>query len=216
MRYQYLPSSVQSSSGKKPVLLALHGVGANEKGLAQFAHSLDPRFEVYSLQAPLVLGADSYAWFHVQFTAEGPLHNKQEAEQSRRLLVEFIEDLRRRPDVDADNIFLVGFSQGTIMSLSLALTEPNIVKGVVAIAGRTLQEVATFSKGKEYVQSPKVLLVHGREDGKLPYFHGEKSAEVLKEAGFDFEFKSYTASHEITPAMQVDISVWLKQQLDKK
>ncbi|KYG70238.1 serine esterase [Bdellovibrio bacteriovorus] len=206
----YIPAK-EKGQGKSPVIIALHGVGSNEKDLAEFASSLDPRFAVFSLRAPLVIGAESFAWFQVRFTAEGPVHNREEAEQSRRLLKEFIKDLKSHPDVDARKVLLLGFSQGTIMSLSLGFTEPELVRGIVAIGGRTLQEISQGVVPDGTVTStPKVLLLHGVHDNKLPLFHAEATAETLKKAGFAFNFKTYNAGHEITPEMRDDISEWLK------
>lgn len=209
----YLPQRV-TGPGKAPVLLLLHGVGANEEGLIDLVESLDPRFAVFSLRAPLVIGPSSFAWFHVSFTAAGPLHNKEEAESSRRLLKEFIEGLRSRPELDTNQIFLLGFSQGTIMSLSLALTEPQLIKGVVAIAGRTLQEIAAQTQTRRYEKKPAILLLHGRQDGKLPYSHALNTESVLKERNIPVDFRSYEAGHEINRAMLTDLQKWLASQIE--
>ncbi|KYG67766.1 serine esterase [Bdellovibrio bacteriovorus] len=206
----YIPAK-EKSQGKSPVIIALHGVGSNEKDLAELASSLDPRFAVLSLRAPLVMGPESFAWFQVRFTAEGPLHNREEAESSRLLLKDFIHQLKSHPEVDSRKIVLLGFSQGTIMSLSLGFTEPELIRGMVAIGGRTLQEVSQGVVPDGTVTStPRVLLMHGLHDNKLPLFHAEATAETLKKAGFAFNFKTYNAGHEISPEMRDDISEWLK------
>ena len=59
----------------------------------------------------------------------------------------------------------------------------------------------------------EVLLIHGKEDNKLPYFHGENSAAVLQKAKFPVIFKSYSAGHEITPEMIQDIQAWLLERI---
>lgn len=212
IKYLFIPPR-KASSGKAPVLVALHGVGSNEKDLASWAETLDPRFAIYSLRGPLELGPDSFAWFHVKFTAEGPLHNKEEAESSRQLLRKFLETLRQDPSVEASQIFLVGFSQGTIMGLSLVLTEPSSVAGLVAIGGRTLQEISAQARTRTYEKSPKVLLIHGAQDNKLPLSHALATEATLKGARFDFEFKTYEAGHEINRAMTEDIQKWLASQI---
>ncbi|MFM6927808.1 MAG: alpha/beta hydrolase [Bdellovibrio sp.] len=213
LNYIYIPAK-EKSSGKSPVLLVMHGVGSNEKDLAQFAETLDPRFAVISLRAPLTLAPNSFAWFHVKFTDQRPEHNREQAEQSRQLIKKFIEDLKENPDIDASKIVLLGFSQGTIMSLSLALTEPELVCGVIAISGRTLQEVSALAANKHYTKTPKILLIHGVNDSKLPLYHGEETAETLRKAHFDFEFKTYPADHTITTDMRNDIRQWLAKQIE--
>ncbi|WP_413561517.1 alpha/beta hydrolase [Bdellovibrio sp. HCB209] len=212
LRYLYRPAKVQAGV-KAPVILLLHGVGSNEADMFNLSEVIDPRFAVYSLRGPLTLAQDSYAWFHVNFTAQGPQHNRDEAESSRVILKNFIKNLSHlNPEIDPSQVFLLGFSQGTIMSLSLGFTEPELVKGVVAISGRTLQEVAAQIKGRSYSRTPQVLLVHGVEDGKLPYSFAQNTESVLKDAGFKYQFKSYPAGHQITPAMLQDIREWLSQK----
>lgn len=214
LQYLHIPARTPSQ-GPAPVLLLLHGVGSHEQDIATLAEYFDPRFEIYSLRGPLTLAPQHYAWFHVQFTPQGPIHNQEEAEASRKKVVKFIENLKSNPQIDGDQIFMLGFSQGAIMCLSVGLTEPTLVKGIIPIAGRTLQEISALAQSRIYTQSPKVLLIHGRQDSKLPLFHGQASEEVLRSRHFDLEFKVYEADHEITPAMREDIRNWLETQIKK-
>lgn len=209
IKYLFQPAK-EKSAAKSPALILLHGVGSNEQDLFNFANSLDPRFAVFSLRAPLTMGTNGFAWFHVNFAAEGPVHDQTQAEGSRLLLKRLIEEIKQNPQVDSEKVFLLGFSQGTIMSLSVALTESSLVAGVIAIAGRTLQEISALAKEKTYKEVPDVFLVHGTEDNKLPYKHALNTEAVLKAANFPLEFKSYEAGHQITPAMFTDIQNWLK------
>lgn len=204
----YIPPR-QKATKKAPTLILLHGVGSNERDLTTLAETLDPRFAIYSLRAPLTIGQNQFSWFHVSFTNQGPIHDRSQAESSRLLLKKFLENLGKNPEVDSSQIFLLGFSQGAIMSLSLALTEPALVKGIIPIAGRTLQEISAQAKERSFAAKPKVLLLHGLEDKRLPIFHGVASEAVLKEAKFDYQFRTYKAGHEITAAMIEDIQTWL-------
>jgi len=213
--FVYVPPR-QKVSEKAPALVLLHGVGSNERDLVKLAETLDPRLAIFSLRAPMTIGPDQYAWFHVNFTAQGPVHNQSQAESSRLILKRFLENLGRNPGIDSSQIFLLGFSQGAIMSLSLTLTEPALVKGIIPIAGRTLQEIAAQARERNFEVKPKVLLLHGQEDGKLPIFHGNASDAVLREAKFDHQFKTYMAGHEITSAMLGDIQTWLTSNISDR
>ncbi|HMA33496.1 MAG TPA: alpha/beta fold hydrolase, partial [Chloroflexia bacterium] len=162
----------QHAGGTPPLLLLLHGVGSNEHDLISLAPALDPRFHVVSLRAPHTLEPGSYAWFHVVFTPEGPQHNSAEAEASRELLIDTIPALVAATATDPQRVYLLGFSQGAIMSLSLALTEPNLIAGVVAMSGRTLPEVRDRLGRAPDLQGLPVLVVHGTQDTVLPIHHG--------------------------------------------
>ena len=129
------------STGRPPVLVLLHGLGANEQDLLALAPDLDPRFELVALRAPNQVGPDRYGWFETRFTPQGPVHDSAGAEASRQKVVASLKALRAR----TDRLSLLGFSQGAILSLSIALTEPRLVDDVIAISGRTLDEVSARS-----------------------------------------------------------------------
>lgn len=67
------PRRLPPNQKRPPLLLLLHGIGASEYDLLALAEYMDPRFLVLSLQAPFQLRPDSYAWFEVQFTGQGPV-----------------------------------------------------------------------------------------------------------------------------------------------
>lgn len=199
----------EPSSGPTPVLLMVHGVGSNERDLALLAPRLDGRFAIHSLRAPIVMGPDAYGWFSVQFTASGPVHDPAQAETARLALVRYVKTLKKDPKVGP--VYLLGFSQGCILGLSLVHTEPELLAGVVAISGRTLPESAAASKKPG--RSPPVLLLHGTRDAKLPHARGVESKALLEAAGREVEFKSYDAGHEINAQMLGDLAAWLSHRL---
>lgn len=57
------------------ILVALHGVGSNERDLVEVAEGMAPASLIISLRSPIVLSEDSYSFFHVQFTPTGPVHD---------------------------------------------------------------------------------------------------------------------------------------------
>lgn len=190
----------------KPILLLLHGVGGNEKDLLRF-EAYFPDFHLISVQAPILLNGERYAWFNVSFTPE-PIHNAQEAEESRQQLITFLDELQQtyKP---ATKPFLLGFSQGAIMSLSLALTVPDNFAGVVAMSGRILQECSQTAKASANLKKLPVLLSHGRFDQKLPIYHAQSSKEIL-EPITNLSYREYDKAHEITPQMLSETNKWLE------
>lgn len=211
----HVPARTQSSHGKAPALVLIHGVGSNERDLVGLTSAFDGRLDVHSLRAPLVRGPESFAWFSVTFGPQGPIHDAAEAEAARKKIVATVRALREDPAIDASRIYLLGFSQGAILSLSVAYTEPTLVAGVVAISGRTLQEIAAGVRGTRIANGPSVLLMHGLEDNKLPYAHAQASEQVLKSAGLPYDFKAYPVGHTISAAMRDDIATWLSAQLSR-
>src|SRR6476660_530252 len=111
----------QPSDRPPPLLILLHGYGSNERDLVGLAPYLDPRFQIVSARAPYTLEPGSYAWFDLGWTATDITINFQQAQQSRALLVKFIAEALVAYGGDPARVYLLGFSQGAIMSASVAL-----------------------------------------------------------------------------------------------
>jgi len=193
-------------TARAPVLLMLHGVGSNERDLVGLVDSVDPRFAVYSLRAPLVLGEDRFGWYPVQFTPRGPTHDPAEAERSRARLSSFIRQLAKNPELDASRVYLLGFSQGAIMSLAVALTEPRLISGVVALSGRLLPELKPNG-------GPPVFLAHGRQDAVIPFSAATEAKAALEGAGVQVEFFPSEGGHQIDAATRAAMGAWLSARL---
>ena len=131
----------KESVGKgAPLLLLLHGFGANEDDLFSLAPYLDQRFLVISPRAPVPLSPVSHAWFNLGFSTDGLIIDPREVERARESLCQFISEVIARYGVDPTAIYLLGFSQGAMIGLTLALLNPNLIAGVVALSGRALAD----------------------------------------------------------------------------
>src|SRR6186997_2950016 len=81
-------------SAKPGLLILLHGIGSNEKDLFSFADKLPGNYLVISVRAPLSVGNDGYAWFNIDQSSGQRIVNAKQAEESRNLLIKFIEQLK--------------------------------------------------------------------------------------------------------------------------
>lgn len=198
---------------KPPLLLLLHGVGSHERDLFELAPYFDERFLIVSARAPLTLGHDSYGWFHVEFTPTGPVINPTEAESSRQQLLHFLSELVEAYQVDPQRIYLCGFSQGAIMSFSVALTQPRRVAGIVAMSGRILPEVLPLLAPPEALANLPVMVVHGLYDNVLPIQHGRASQQRLSELPVNLTYREYPMGHHVAVESLADIRQWLAGQL---
>jgi phospholipase/carboxylesterase len=165
---------------KPPLLVLLHGVGGNETNLFKYADMVPPEYVVVAARAPFVKTIGSYAWFSVNFAMGKPIINPEEAEQSRIMLMKFINQLIEKYNADSNNIYLVGFSQGAIMCYSVALTNPGRIKGFAALSGRILPEIKPLVIPSETLSKLKVLISHGEEDNKLPVRYARDAKEYIE------------------------------------
>ena len=206
---------------KPPMLLLLHGIGASEYDLFALAEYLDPRFLVISLQAPFQLRPDSYAWFEVQFTGQGPIIRPEQAESSRQKLISFIQEAPQAYGADPNRVYLMGFSQGAIMSLALTLTKPGLLAGVVAMSGRTLPELfedrgplAGHLAAPEELCDFPLLVVHGLWDRVLAIDYGRATRDRFFALPVDLEYTEFDMGHTISDASLETINTWLTARLD--
>lgn len=203
------------NSSPPPLLLLLHGVGSHEGDLFSMAPMLDERFFVVSARAPITLMPGAYAWFQVEFTQNGPVINPQEAEQSRLKVLDFIDELIAAYQPDPKQIYLMGFSQGAITSLSLALTRPEKFAGVVAMSGRILPEVLPLQAKPEAMKDLPIFVVHGTHDQRLPIAYGRNSRDILSKLPVALTYREYPMGHEVSAESFRDVNAWLKERLDR-
>jgi phospholipase/carboxylesterase len=201
--------------GAPPLLLLLHGVGSNEEDLFGLAPALDTRFLIISARAPITLAAGSYAWFEVDFrTGTAPIIQPEQAEASRRKLLAFISEAVVAYGADASRVYLMGFSQGAIMSASVMLTHPQLLAGAVLMSGRVLPEVLPQRAPLEALRDFPVLVVHGSGDRVLPLQHAHESRQLLEALPVRLDYREYPMGHEVSAQSLADVTQWLSASLD--
>src|SRR5215212_5224819 len=193
------PTWEMAAGPAPPLLLLLHGVGSNERDLMGLAPWLDGRFFVASAQAPITLGYDAYGWFRFEFTPNGPVvMDPAEAESSFRLILRFMDELIEAYGVDPNRTYLVGFSQGAIMGLSVALTHPAKVAGMAAMSGRFPDAIRPQIAPPEELEGLPILLQHGTEDPVLPIQYGRAARETLDHLPVRLDYREYLMGHHVT------------------
>lgn len=194
----------------RTLLVLLHGVGGNETNLGGLAAAVPQDTLVVLPRGPLAIGPQQFAWFRVAFGASGPQIVALEADESRRLLIRFIEQLQARHGVDAIHTTVAGFSQGGIMSASVALTAPERAHAFAVLSGRILPELEPAIASRERLSESRAFIGHGRQDDKLPVSWAERADAWLKALGIQPETRLYPGGHELTPAMAGDFLNWLQ------
>ncbi len=100
------------------------------------------------------------------------------------ILGAFIDEALEERGLTSDELALVGFSQGTMMSLFVGLRRAESVAGIVGFSGRLLAPELLAS---ELRSRPPILLVHGTEDPLVPYSSLAVAETTLKAAGVPVE-----------------------------
>lgn len=199
---------------RPPLLLLLHGYGSNEDDLFSLSPYLDERFLIVSARAPVPLAPMSYAWFSLGFTPEGVVIDVEEAESSRQALRRFIGEVVEFYGVDPGAVYLMGFSQGAMMSLSTALTFPGTAAGVVAMSGRVLPQTVERVADPDALFGLPIFVAHGTRDVVLPISHGRATRDLLQSLPVDMVYREYQMGHEVSADSLHDITSWLRERLD--
>lgn len=191
------------------LLVLLHGVGGNESNLAALGAEAGGDTLVVLPRGPITLGPQAFGWFHVAFSGQGPQIVASEADASRRTLIDFIGQLQQAHGIDAAHTVVAGFSQGGILSASVALTAPERVAGFAVLAGRILPELEP-----QLAEAPRLstlcgYVAHGTYDDKLPVSWAQRADDWLTRLGVAHETKLYPTGHELGAAMRADFLAWL-------
>ncbi|GAB2903198.1 alpha/beta fold hydrolase [Uliginosibacterium flavum] len=201
-------------SHRPPLLVLLHGKGANEEDLFGLAQYFDPRFMVISLRAPHEMASGYYRWYERTETLQGSVFDAAEIETSRLWLIQSINDAVMGLGADPQQVHVLGFSQGGAMALTLALTAPRHLRSVVSIAGRLLAASAPYAATAEAISHLTLLIQHGTQDDMVPHAESVAACALFAELGVKLGFKEYTTGHTISPAMLKDALDFLRVRLD--
>ncbi|MGJ8526498.1 Carboxylesterase 2 [Halomonadaceae bacterium LMG 33818] len=202
-----------ASGEPQGLLILLHGVGANERSLLPFALEQSEHLHVVLVRAPIELGPNAYGFFQVRFTAQGPVINPQQADASRKRIIEFVAAIQEKQGISPDKTIIAGFSQGGIISASVGLTHPESVQGIGIFSGRILPEIEPLIPQNIQQYPLNALVTHGLYDSKLPYSLAERSDRLLGECGVSHELRPYPCDHEFNSEMQRDITQWINARL---
>lgn len=208
----YLIREPKIKSDKSPLLLLLHGYGSNEADLFSFADELPEDCFVISARAPYDLQYGSYAWYAINFDAdENKFSDHNQARISRDLIAGFIDELIASYPIDANNVTLIGFSQGSILSYAVALSYPEKIQKVVAMSGYLNLDIATENYQNNDFSKLQLFVSHGTVDQVIPVDWARKSPGILEKLGIKTVYKEYPIGHGVSPQNFYDFKNWLIQ-----
>jgi phospholipase/carboxylesterase len=173
---------VLPASGAAPTSMVIlaHGYGSNGEdliGLAPYWAKALPDTVFIAPNAPQICpGApDGYQWWPVW-----DMDRRLGAESAAPVLDAFIDAELARYGLSEGRLALVGFSQGTMLSLNVAPRRARQVAGVVGYSGMLIEPAPA-----DIVTKPPILLVHGAEDPMIPVSAFRQAVASLTSLGFD-------------------------------
>ncbi len=182
------------------LVILLHGLGADGNdliGLQQYWGRLVPEAEFVSPNAPFPcdMAPYGYQWFSVQDRSPSSLLAGVRA--AAPSLDAFIDDALEQRGLTESDAVLVGFSQGTMVSLFVGLRRARKLAGILGYSGRL---IAADLLPSELRSRPPVLLVHGTADPVVPFESMAQAEAALKRAEVPVETLSCVGiEHSIDP-----------------
>ncbi len=170
-------------------VIFLHGLGSNGDdlmGLAPMMAEELPNTAFFGPHAPITVpfAFNGYQWF--EYWDRTPAQMTDGIRQSAPLIADFIGAVAARLKIPASAIFLVGFSQGTMMALHTGLRLVTGLGGIVGFSGALVSpETLAAEKVKKM---PPVLLIHGMNDPVVPVFASQQADVAINAAGGSAQF----------------------------
>jgi len=194
------------------LLLMLHGYGSNEQDLFSFADELPDELLIVSAQAPMSMGFGAYAWYTIRFEEDDTKFSDiPEAIQARDLISKFIEELQENYHFNPASSFLMGFSQGTILSYAVALSNPAQIRNIIAMSGYINEKLIDLSDKKEVLKELSFFCSHGKVDTVIPVAWAREIPKKLTALGVVYEYQEYGVGHGVAPENIRDILNWVDE-----
>ena len=198
-----------------PVLVMLHGFGANESDIYELVPYVDNRVLVVAARGPFVAQDNprgSYKWY--DWAAPGQilpeLWNK-----SLELLATFVGQIAGLTGVAVDptQVYIGGFSQGGAMSLGMAAHSPQLLAGILPHSAFAHADSAPKLRAGAFRGKP-AFVAHGTEDQVLKIEMGRQVRDILQEGGVEVSYREYPIAHATSVASRQDLADWLDKKLN--
>jgi phospholipase/carboxylesterase len=180
--------------GQEPkiLLVLLHGLGADKHDLMTLAEPLQmfikPATRVVSPDAPFPcsLAPVGKQWFSMEDPKPEELVNG--VRDAAPYLRQFLVEQAAFSNLSIRNTIILGFSQGGIMALHVALRLESNALGIICLSGGLIEDERITG---ELSAQPQILMCHGKDDNVVPLAVAEETIKILKPAGIPIELETF-------------------------
>ena len=205
------PSLIKKNA---PLLVLLHGYGSDESDLFSFADELPNELFILSLRAPHKLQPYGNAWYAINFDAQQNKWNDvEQAQEAMKIIVSCIEQACTQYDLDKNNVSLLGFSQGCILSMALAINHPELIKNVIGLSGYICKEFIEEHRTKKDFSHLDFYCSHGSSDQVIPVDWAREIPNFLTENGIKHTYSEFPVGHGVAPQNFFEFRKWLVERI---
>jgi phospholipase/carboxylesterase len=205
------PSTLKENA---PLLIMCHGYGSDENDLFSFASELPDELFIISVRAPYAMQPYGNAWYAINFDAnQGKWSDDKQAIKSRDKIADFIDYACEKYPVNTNNVTLLGFSQGTILSYAVALTYPEKVNNIIALSGFINPNIIPENPDKMDYSKLHFYCSHGSVDQVIPVEWARKAPKFLEALNIDYTYSEFPIGHGVSPQNFYEFKGWLEAKI---
>ena len=185
-------------------MIIMHGRGDSSEGFTSIPPFLDiDEMNYLLLDAPFEYFT-GLSWYQL------PPDQLPGIKHSSQLLTETL-DMLFEEEFNADESFLFGFSQGSLLTFEFGARYHKVLAGYIAVSGYIYDAPKLLEEMDPAVKESSWLCTHGTYDNVLPFETSKIQVEILQDGGFDVEFKAYGKDHSIDRDELEMIASWMKK-----
>lgn len=200
----------------KRCIIWLHGLGADGFNFMSLVPLLGLKHTEYVFPhapvRPITInaGMPMRAWYDIYALDRLDREDEDGMMASREAINVLIQDAMAR-GYDSRSIFLVGFSQGGVLTLLTGLTCKVPLGGLLALSSYLPMATKLLTADVKVNHDVPIYMAHGDEDEILPMWLGERSAHTLKSAGLDVSWHHYAMQHSICEEEVLDMKAFIEK-----
>ena len=192
-----------------PVVVMLHGFGANMQDLAGLAPSINRKGYVYvcpNAPIPFELGPGmvGYGWHPPRGQATDEHYAEAEG-----LLDDFFAQAFAEFKADDGRTMLLGFSQGGGMTYRMGLPRPDQFAALIALSA-SLPDPEVLRPQLPNHRNQPVFVAHGLHDQQVSMDSARRTREFLDAEGYTLSYNEYSMGHEIPVEVLRDMVPWME------
>ena len=206
---RYIESVPSGKSGALPLIVVLHGRGADANDLADLAPMIDSRDGYRFVFANAPQPFEPYPGMTFGFTwFDGWPPTRDSIAESRALLLKFLDEIAERHPPQEGKIVLAGFSQGGLMALDVGFRSRQTLRGIVVMSGGLYEEELPDLDAR---RDQRILIVHGTLDDMIPVVAARRARRVLEDHGIEPEYHEFPMGHHVTPESMEIVSDFVRR-----
>lgn len=192
---EFLPAAEKDS---RHLMVVLHGLGDSMDGFRW----LPPALNLPWLNYLLVNAPDAYYGGYSWYDYAGDA--RPGVTRSQQLLCGLL-DAQRAAGFPAEQTFLLGFSQGCLMSYEVGLRYPHPLAGLVGISGYVHEPEKLLRELSPVAAQQRFLITHGTYDPVVPFAASREQMNLLKAEGIHIDWHEFAKEHTIAGEAELEV-----------